>query len=310
MVVDTNSISATEKSCSRCGETKEFDKFIKKRNICKECDNTRKKDKYKSIVMDDSVVRQCISCNKDKPMSNFIRNRSICKECHNLKRRERYSTNDEHRAKLIKLASDFKHSKVIERRQIKLQEIGENNKKCSCCSIIKSKDNFRHNRLKCKICERDDPFEKFKRRVRGRIWYAIDKEWPTIKYLGCGSNEYLQWILHNDQNYTLENRGKVWHIDHVIPISTFDLNDKHQQLIAFNWRNTMPLAAKENLSKNNKILLPQIEEHYNHLLQYHKENNIEMPQEFIDLFAKHLVVGKPLKPSLPLTLGNVREELG
>ena len=56
MVVDTNSISAIEKSCSRCGETKEFDKFIKKRNICKDCDNTRKKDKYKSIVMDDSVV--------------------------------------------------------------------------------------------------------------------------------------------------------------------------------------------------------------------------------------------------------------
>jgi hypothetical protein len=312
MVVDTNTLSATHKSCSRCGETKEFDKFIKKRNICKECDNTRKKDKYKSIVIDDSVVRQCIYCNKDKPMCNFIRNRPICKECHNLKRRERYSTNEEHRAKLIKLASDFKHSKVIERKQIKLQEIGENNKKCSCCSVIKSMDNFRHNRLKCKICERDEPFEKFKRNVRSRIYIALKKTkgYHTIKYLGCNSNEYLKWILHNDQNYTLENRGNIWHIDHVIPLSAFDLNDLDQQLIAFNWRNTMPLSAKENLSKNRKILLPQIEQHYNHLLQYHKENNIEMPQEFINLFAKHLVDGNPLKPSLPLTIGNVREELG
>jgi hypothetical protein len=35
-----------------------------------------------------------------------------------------------------------------------------------------------------------------------------------------------------------------------------------------------------------------------------------MPQEFIDLFAKYLVAGNPLEPLLPLTDGNIREELG
>jgi hypothetical protein len=53
----------------------------------------------------------------------------------------------------------------------------------------------------------------------------------------------------------------------------------------------MPLSAKENLSKNNKILLPQIEQHYKYLLEYHKEKNIEMPQNIINLFARHLVAG-------------------
>ena len=72
----------------------------------------------------------------------------------------------------------------------------------------------------------------------------------------------------------------------------------------------MPLAARDNLSKNRKIIIPQIEQHYHHLLIYHKEKNIEMPQEFIDLFAKHLVAGNPLEPSLPLTSGNGCEELG
>jgi hypothetical protein len=51
----------------------------------------------------------------------------------------------------------------------------------------------------------------------------------------------------------LENHGKEWHIDHVIPISKFDLNNQEEQILAFNWRNTMPLSCKENLSKNNKI---------------------------------------------------------
>jgi hypothetical protein len=35
-----------------------------------------------------------------------------------------------------------------------------------------------------------------------------------------------------------------------------------------------------------------------------------MPQVFIDLFAKHLVDGKPLKQSLPLQFGNSLEDLG
>jgi len=49
----------------------------------------------------------------------------------------------------------------------------------------------------------------------------------------------------------------------------------------------MPLSVKENLSKNNKILQSQIQQHVSNLLEYHKKNNIEMPQKFIDLFATH-----------------------
>jgi len=97
----------------------------------------------------------------------------------------------------------------------------------------------------------------------------------------------------------LENHGKEWHIDHVIPISKFDLNNQEEQLLAFNWRNTMPLSSKENLSKNNKIIKEQIEMHYTKLVNYHLENKLELPQVYIDLFAKHLVDGNPLKQSLP-----------
>ena len=273
MVGDTNTICVSQKCCSRCGETKEFDKFIKNRNICKTCDNARKTNKYKAVVIDNSINQKCTDCNENKPIGDFIRTRTICKACNNKNRRNRYQKNEEHRLKLIAVASEFKHAKVIERRKIKLQTIGENNKKCSCCSEFKSMDNFRHNRLKCKICERDEPLAKFKRNIRSRIYIALKscKEYHTIKYLGCSSPEYLQWLLHNGKNYSLENQGKVWHIDHVIPLSRFDLEDKQQQFIAFNWRNTMPLAAQENLSKNKKIIIPQIEQHYHHLLEYHKE---------------------------------------
>ena len=72
----------------------------------------------------------------------------------------------------------------------------------------------------------------------------------------------------------------------------------------------MPLSAKENLSKNNKVIPSQIKQHVKNLLEYHKENKMKMPQIYIDLFARHLVAGSSLEPSLPLTSGNNCEELG
>ena len=165
---------------------------------------------------------------------------------------------------------------------------------CKYCHEIKSKERFRHNRLRCKDCERDDPLSTIIRRTRTRIIACLrKKDKHTIEYLGCNCSFYVKWILNNNSKYTFENYGTEWHIDHVIPLSKFDLNNDDEQLIAFNWRNTMPLSCKENLSKNNKILKSQIEQHLTTLLNYHKKNTIEMPQEYIDLFAKHLDAGSP-----------------
>ena len=127
-----------------------------------------------------------------------------------------------------------------------------------------------------------------------------NKNKSTSEYLGCSRDEYIKWLLCNNNNYNLENRGSEWHIDHVIPLSQFDLENEQEQILAFNWRNTMPLSCQENLSKGIKIIKEQIEQHYKNLIDYHNKNNLELPIEFIDLFAKHLDAGKPSKLSLPL----------
>ncbi len=300
--MDTDTKPLNDKQCSKCGENKTEDKFIKNRNICKECRNIRNKEHYNLIEIDPTSSQECNTCFQIKPLTEIVKDRIICKVCNNLKRRNKYHTDDTHRLKLIQQASDFKHNKVIERQKIKLEEIGEDNKKCSVCFTIKNQCKFRYNRLKCRDCERDDPISKFKRVVRCRIWYALKKhkDLHTIQYLGCSSTEYLEWMVTYSENYTLENRGKEWHIDHVIPLSHFNLENIEDQMIAFNWRNTMPLSAKENLSKNSKILMLQIEQHLEKLKEYHLENKLDLPQVFIDLFAKYLVAGNPLEPSLPL----------
>jgi hypothetical protein len=129
--------------------------------------------------------------------------------------------------------------------------------------------------------------------------------------LDCNYDNYKNWLEFNFNNeFNLDNYGKVWQIDHVVPLSKFDLDKIEEQMIAFNWRNTMPLSVKENLKKNKKIINSQIEKHYENLKKYHEKHNLDLPQEFIDLFAKHLVDGNPSKPSLLLPCGNTLEDLG
>lgn len=252
----------------------------------------------------ENVTRKiCSKCELEKSNDKFYERGYICRDCNNLQRRIKYNENEELRKKLIQNASNFKHNKVIERQKLKEEEqlkIGIENKLCKYCDQIKLKSRFRHNRLKCKDCERDEPLEKFKRYIRTRIYNCLrykNKTKHAIEYLGCSSDEYFKWIFNYNENYNLENHGKEWHIDHVIPLSRFNLDNEEQQLIAFNWRNTMPLSCEENLLKNNKIIKSQVEQQYKKLLEYHTENNLDLPQEYIDLFAKHLDAGSPLEPN-------------
>ena len=299
-MADTNPISAIQKTCSVCKEPQDENRFILKRNVCKACSNEQKRVRYHN----DSNVEGCNTCRiccESKDINDFIKNRNICKVCNNTNRKQRYNNDDEHRKCLIKQASSFKKKKsqeMHELQKLEQEKIGIENKTCRYCNEIKHCERFRHNRLKCKDCERDEPTEKFKRCVRTRIYNGLKrhKDKSTIEYLGCSTNDYRNWIMKYDERYTLENYGQVWHIDHVIPISKFDLDDPDEQLLAFNWRNTMPLLAKDNLTKNNKTNHMQIVSHYTLLKKYHTDNNILLPKKYYYLFATYLDAGTSLEP--------------
>ena len=109
--MDVTDTKPVEKCCSKCGQTKIENMFILKRNICKECRNKTNREKYKALEITENEEQECNICKIQKPITSFIKNRHICKDCNNNKRRTLYINDEEHRKKLIQLASSFKSKK-------------------------------------------------------------------------------------------------------------------------------------------------------------------------------------------------------
>lgn len=102
---------------------------------------------------------------------------------------------------------------------------------------------------------RNDPEYKLRRMLRSRLNAALSgrfKSGSAIDDLGCSVAELRVWLEGMFQpGMTWDNHGE-WHIDHIVPLATFNLTDRTQLLIACNYRNLQPLWAKANLSKGRK----------------------------------------------------------
>lgn len=51
------------------------------------------------------------------------------------------------------------------------------------------------------------------------------------------------------------NYGSYWHVDHIIPCSSFDLTNPEEQKKCFHFTNLQPLTAVDNMRKSSKIVI-------------------------------------------------------
>jgi hypothetical protein len=98
---------------------------------------------------------------------------------------------------------------------------------------------------------------KLRKTIRARIRLALKndkKRSKTLKLLGV--NNIITAKKHLEKLFkprmTWKNHGK-WHIDHIIPCSSFDLTKASEQRECFHYTNLQPLWASENLAKGSKI---------------------------------------------------------
>jgi hypothetical protein len=121
--------------------------------------------------------------------------------------------------------------------------------------------NKRHNDMQFKI--RDN--------LRSRVYMALkgkSKSDNTVKLLGCSLEKVLEYLQSMfEDGMTMDNHGEVWHIDHIIPCSLYDLSNEEEQKCCFNYLNTRPLFVEDNLKRGARLTADEYFEHRPRLCQ-------------------------------------------
>ena len=103
-----------------------------------------------------------------------------------------------------------------------------------------------------------DPEFKLSKTLRSRLGSALSaknaaKSTNTLDLTGCSTSFLMKYLEEKfKEGMSWSNHGE-WHIDHIIPCSSFNLLDEKEQEKCFHYTNLQPLWASENLSKSNKI---------------------------------------------------------
>ncbi len=205
------------KVCQRCKEQLPFDLFCKNKRAkdglntwCRPC--TRK---YKGLYYEK---------NKEKLLDDF---------------RERYLKNADLRRKQ---ENDRRNAdpetyrrRAIEYQKNNRQSVYERQRKW----VKKKRETDSNYKIKVNLRRR------LNKALRGQV-----KSGSAIKDLGCTVEFFKDWISEKFTNeMTWENYGTVWHIDHITPLSCFDLSVRQQVLKAVHYTNLQPLLASENIRK-------------------------------------------------------------
>lgn len=103
---------------------------------------------------------------------------------------------------------------------------------------------------------KEDIQYKLAKRLRTRLYHALKHGWKSgsaVEDLGCSILELIQYLERKfTDEMSWENYGK-WHIDHIIPLTLFDLSDREQLLKACHYTNLQPLWGFDNIRKFNHV---------------------------------------------------------
>lgn len=224
------------KVCRICNETKSLDEFLfrkdsqKHRSECKACLSKKNKEwrdkpKTEKEVLPDHKIR-CKKCNEIKDDIEFA----------------------------IRSDTGLRRNQCILCRN-------------AYVAAFKRSESYREkDRAHVKKRRETDIHFYLKSRLRGTLGTYlrkcnVQKSSHTIDLVGCSIEELKQHIAKQfTGDMSWEKRNFV--IDHIIPISYFDLTNPLHQEVCFHYTNLQPLTWEENAKKSDKIL-PQHMEFFN-----------------------------------------------
>ena len=184
-------------------------------------------------------TRLCPKCKTSKPFSSFGKNRSTstglqswCRACRSGE--DRRSANLRYRG--------THRAELNERSKLYRQE---NREAMSAYHVA-----YQKKRAK------EDLQYRLRGNLRARLRAAVrqgNKGGSAIRDLGCSIPELIN---HLESQFLPEmhwsNYGKVWEIDHIIPLASWDLTDPDQCSGACRYTNLRPLPVGENRGRGSE----------------------------------------------------------
>lgn len=230
------------KVCSKCKIEKSLDNFhISKRDgyrsMCKECKKVadkiwRTENKEKDL----DIKKKWRDSNKEYMLNYYIENKEHLKEYF----REYYIENRNDILSSVKKNYNFNRESKI-----------ENSK--NYYRMVKDSEEFKQKRRKiANENYKKNPHVYVHRRILKRHLMLIelekyDRTSNLLGYTSLDLKNHMEKLFKDDMSW--DNYGE-WHIDHIKPISKFDISDDTSVVNAL--ENLQPLWAFENLSKGNK----------------------------------------------------------
>lgn len=212
------------------------------------------------------MKRTCLGCKVEKALEEFSRDKTLrtgfrarCKPClaearkvYRQENRERYLTVQRAYRK-----SD-KYKEV--RRKYERSDNGKasrNKYRSNSPHHIEWRKAYRRTteRKQQRKLYSEQPHIKIRDTIRNRLRSALKgnyKKGMGVDNLGCSISEfqlYLQGLFKEGMSWS--NHGE-WHIDHIVPLSAFNLLDEEQVKIACHYKNMQPLWWYDNLKKADK----------------------------------------------------------
>lgn len=230
------------KCCKKCHINLPLSSFTKRksakdgyRNECKSCRAFLNKQKYYAPKSNRSP---CISCFADKNLDRQRVHKSLCSACYREQERERKLLDSSRMCLSCNTSTSTKWY---------------SGPTCRCCFR-----NFQYIKNKMQNSQRYK-IDRLKNNLRSRISKIVNgvvKHGSAIEDLGCSLEDLKIYIQSKfELNMTWDNYGhNGWHIDHIRPLSSFDLENPEEFKKACHYTNLQPLWAKDNLKKSDKWL--------------------------------------------------------
>lgn len=193
-------------------------------------------------------MRKCLDCDKDLVDAKGPKKR--CDNC-NIEYRKLYWRIRENQTERKKKNIE-RRKKFAQKNPDKIKEYGKKYRNKNRSKVLESRRKWYaksyNNNLQYKLGNL----------LRYRLWKALKdqdlkKDQSTIELLGCSKEELITHLESQFQtgmswgNWSLNG----WHIDHIRPVSSFDLSDPAQVKECFHFSNLQPLWAVDNIKKSN-----------------------------------------------------------